>query len=87
MRSKEIRKPSKKLTSVLAVNIRDYRQARKLSQEALAELCDLHRTYVGSIERGERNATLSTLEAFAKALGVSVPQLLTAPEHGKPRNR
>jgi transcriptional regulator with XRE-family HTH domain len=40
-------------------------------------LCGLHRTYVGSVERAERNVTLSTLEVFAKALGLSVPGLLT----------
>jgi DNA-binding Xre family transcriptional regulator len=48
-----------------------------ISQEELADLCGLHRTYVGAIERAERNVTLSTLEVFSKALGVSVPDLLT----------
>jgi transcriptional regulator with XRE-family HTH domain len=81
MSAKQLRKPGKHLTLVLAANIRRYRQARQLSQEALAELCDLHRTYVGSVERGERNVTLSSLEMFAKALGVSVPQLLTPQDH------
>jgi transcriptional regulator with XRE-family HTH domain len=47
-----------------------------LSQEQFAELCGLHRTYVGAIERGERNVTISTLEVIAKALNVSVPELL-----------
>ncbi len=40
-------------------------------------MCSLHRTYVGSVERGERNVTLKTLETLADALGVSVPELLT----------
>lgn len=48
-----------------------------MSQEQLAETCDLHRTYVGSVERGERNVTLSTLETLAAALSVTVPNLLT----------
>lgn len=48
-----------------------------MSQEQLAETCDLHRTYVGSVERGERNVTLSTLETLAAALSVTVPDLLT----------
>lgn len=71
------RKPSQTLTQILADNIRAFRQARNLSQEELADMCNLHRTYVGSVERGERNVTLSTLEAFSAALGVSVPELLT----------
>lgn len=48
-----------------------------MSQEELADLCGLHRTYIGSVEREERNATLSTLEVLAEALGVGVPELLT----------
>lgn len=40
-------------------------------------MCNLHRTYLGSVERGERNVTLSTLELIAAALGVGVPKLLT----------
>jgi transcriptional regulator with XRE-family HTH domain len=77
MGQKELRKASAELTAILADNIRAFRRAKNLSQEELADLCDLHRTYVGSVERGERNVTLSTLEAFAAALGVSVPKLLT----------
>ena len=69
------------MTAILAENLRGYRRDQNLSQEELAELCGLHRTYVGSVERGERNVTLSTLEAFAKALGVSVPHLLTHKPH------
>lgn len=52
-------------------------ESTKLSQEALAERCGLHRTYIGSIERGERNATLSSLEAIAMSLGVPVASLLS----------
>jgi len=77
MGEKQIRKPSTTLTKILADNIRDYRKANHLSQEELADECELHRTYIGSIERGERNITLSSLEVLAKALGVSVIELLT----------
>jgi len=77
MPSKTLRKPSKKITGILAQNIRTLRLSKGLSQEGLAEICSLHRTYVGSVERCERNVTLSTLEAFAEALGVSVLDLLT----------
>ncbi|MGB8657049.1 MAG: helix-turn-helix transcriptional regulator [Candidatus Zixiibacteriota bacterium] len=65
------------MTQVLAGNILTFRRTKGLSQEKLAEMCSLHRTYVGSVERGERNVTLSTLEVIAAALGVSVPRLLT----------
>jgi transcriptional regulator with XRE-family HTH domain len=50
--------------------------AKGLSQEALGEELDLHRTYVGSIERGERNITLRTLESWADRLGVDPLSLL-----------
>lgn len=72
-----LKNPGHKLIQVFAGNIRAYRRKNKLSQEQLAELCNLHRTYVGSVERGERNVTLVTIENFAKALGVSVLNLLT----------
>jgi transcriptional regulator with XRE-family HTH domain len=77
MEEQHLRKPSQMVTQILADNIRAYRKREHISQEELADVCDLHRTYVGSVERGERNVTLSTLEIFAVALGVSVPELLT----------
>ena len=73
----KLRRPSHALTQILAANVRSLRSARNLSQEALADACNLHRTYVGSVERGERNVTLSTLETLARALRVTVPDLLT----------
>lgn len=76
-RTRSLRKPSSPLTAILAANIRAFREDKGLSQEDFADLCGLHRTYVGSIERCERNVTLSTLEVFASVMGVSVPQLLT----------
>ncbi len=72
-----MRKPSSKLTKILADNVKRYRDKHGLSQEALADACGLHRTYVGSVERCERNVTLSTLELLSAALEVSVPELLT----------
>ena len=76
-REEALRKPSLPLTATLAANIRAFREANDLSQEEFADMCGLHRTYIGSVERGERNVTLSTLEVFASAIGVSVPQLLS----------
>jgi len=52
------------------------REARGLTQEKLAALADLHRAYIGQIERGEKNIGLQNLEKIAKALGVHVRDLL-----------
>lgn len=72
-----MRAASENIRNILAENVRCYRQRKNLSQDALAEKCGLHRTYIGSVERGERNVTLSTLEVLASTLGVSVPELLS----------
>lgn len=77
MGRRELRRASGELKRILADNLRAFRRSKHLSQEELADMCDLHRTYVGSVERGERNVSLSTLETLAAALGVSVPELLT----------
>lgn len=69
--------PSPSLRAVLAENLRQFRKTQGYSQEELANRCGLHRTYIGSVEREERNVSLSTLEVLAKALRVSVPELLT----------
>lgn len=60
----------------LARSLRALRAQRGISQEALADLAELHRTYVGSIERCERNVSLDNIERLAKALGVDVCDLL-----------
>jgi transcriptional regulator with XRE-family HTH domain len=57
-------------------NLRKTRVDKGISQEALAELAGLHRTYVSSVERGERNVTLATVEKLARALGVSMSKLM-----------
>jgi len=56
--------------------VRESRKAKGLSQEAFADLCGLDRTYVGGIERGERNVALRNIERIAKALGVSISALM-----------
>lgn len=73
------------LRTTLAENVRAFRKKHGYSQEMLADLCELHRTYIGSVEREERNASLSTLEILASTLGVSVPELLT-PQTGREKN-
>ena len=61
---------------IFAENLRKARQAKRLSQEDLAELANLHRTYVGSVERAERNVSIDNMERLAAAVGVSLPALL-----------
>jgi transcriptional regulator with XRE-family HTH domain len=53
------------LQRTIGQNLRAYREARGLSQEAFAEMLGFHRTYMGSIERGERNLTLRSVERIA----------------------
>jgi transcriptional regulator with XRE-family HTH domain len=62
---------------IVAENLRRLRLARGWSQEVCAEKCGLHRTYIGAVERTERNITLATLDAIAQALKVSPLELLT----------
>lgn len=64
------------LNATIARNVRALREGKRLSQEALAEECGYHRTYVGGIERSERNITIATLEALAGALSVDPLRLL-----------
>jgi len=67
----------------LGTNVRQKRKALRLTQEAFAERCGLHRTYVGAIERGERNITLSTLSCIATALNVRPQSLIKKPRPAK----
>jgi transcriptional regulator with XRE-family HTH domain len=62
----------------VAANVKNRRLRLGLSQEELADVCGYHRTYIGSVERGERNITLSTLEALAAVLETTPAELLQA---------
>jgi transcriptional regulator with XRE-family HTH domain len=63
-----------------ARGLRRLRSEQGLSQEDLAGLANLHRTYVGSVERGERNISIDNMEAIAIALGVDLCEVLCPPE-------
>jgi len=56
--------------------VREERHKQKLSQEELASKAGVHRTYIGMIERAEKNITLENIEKVAKALGISISDLL-----------
>jgi transcriptional regulator with XRE-family HTH domain len=64
------------LQRILGQNLRAYREARGLSQEAFARDLDVHRTYMGGLERGERNLTLKSVERIAQKLDVDPVDLL-----------
>jgi len=64
------------LQRLLGANLRRYRLARGLSQEAFADVVGVHRTYMGGLERGERNLTLRSVERIAAQLGVEPLALL-----------
>lgn len=63
------------LLQIFAANVRYYRLKQNLSQEKLAELSGLHRTYISSLERERRNISIDNIEGIARALGVE-PYLL-----------
>ncbi len=63
------------IVKILGQRIRNYRTSKGLSQEKLAELCSCHPTYIGQIERGEKNATIESIEKISVALNVSLSEL------------
>jgi len=67
---------SNPLLKVFGNHLRRLRMKKGLSQEKLAELAELHRTYLGGVERGERNPTLLTLVKIAQGLNVPLAQLV-----------
>lgn len=71
--------PIPKERKILALNLRRLRAERGISQEVLADLAGLHRTYVGSIERSERNVSIDNIAKLAAALKVQSSELLRDP--------
>ena len=71
------------LIEVFGTNVKNYRQEKKLSQESLAGLCGLHRTYISDIECFRRNISIDNIAKIADALGIEPYQLLV----NKPNRR
>lgn len=69
--------PDKQFRVFLGKNLRAYREKKSLSQEQLGKLAGVHRTYVGMVERGEKNITLQNMLRFAGALKIQVRDLIT----------
>jgi transcriptional regulator with XRE-family HTH domain len=67
---------SKSARAIFAANLRRIRLAKGLSQEGLADRAGLHRTYVGCVERNEKNISIESMERLANALEVDVRELL-----------
>jgi len=73
-------KSDRKLLRALGLRIRRLRESRGWSQDEFAYRCELHRTHVGGIERGERNVGLLNLHRIASALGLSLAELFANDE-------
>lgn len=64
------------LIELFSINVRKKRKELNLSQEELADICGLHRTYISLIERKKRNVTIKNIEIIAKGLSIEPYQLL-----------
>ena len=63
------------IAKIIGQRIRNYRTQKGLSQEKLAELAGCHPTYIGQLERGEKNATLESVEKIASAMDISLSEV------------
>jgi transcriptional regulator with XRE-family HTH domain len=73
------------LQSQVGARIRELREQKEISQEALAAICNLHRTYIGLIERGKRSLSLATVEQIATGLGVAPSELFSTAKAAPPK--
>lgn len=64
------------ISKELGLKIRFYRKEKRITQETLAELCGFHPTYIGQLERGEKNASIETLYRVSRGLHISMCSLL-----------
>ena len=70
-----VRNTDNALKAAFGQRVRDIRVKKGLSQEGLAEMCELDRSYIGGVERGERNVSLINIKKIADALGVQTREL------------
>lgn len=63
------------IAKIIGQRIRNYRTEKGLSQEKLAEMSGCHPTYIGQVERGEKNATLESIDKIASAMDIPLPKL------------
>ena len=68
------------LQVILGKRVREFRLKAGFSQESFADHCGLHRTYMGGVERGERNLTIESVMMIATGLGISMSELLAGIE-------
>lgn len=68
-------KEQEKFLKKFGGRVADVRRQRNITQEKLADMVDLHRTYIGFIEQGKRNPSIGNIQKIAKALKVSLPEL------------
>lgn len=63
------------ITISFGTKIREFRKSRGLSQEALADLAELDRSYIGGVERGDRNISLNNIHKLSKALNINISDI------------
>lgn len=66
---------TKSVVILFGESVRELRKEKEISQEELADRAGVHRTYIGMIERGEKNITIVNIQKIAKALGVGIREL------------
>lgn len=69
-----------KIRKQFGKRVRELRKTRGYSQEAFAYECNIHRTYMGDVERGERNIALDNIAKIANSLGISISELMSGVE-------
>ena len=80
MQDKKRKKTDPVLQFAVGQRIKELREAHKWSQEEFADLCGVHRTYIGSAENGARNLTIQVLSMFAHAFGITLSELFAGLE-------